>query len=61
LHRIFSYFAFFLGISFGLIGIIFLLQLVLPMWVTAIAAIQAIWWLAASTSLIVRSGKLAAE
>ena len=61
LHRIFSYFAFFIGISFGLIGIIFLLQLVLPMWVTAIAAIQAIWWLAASTSLIVRSGKLAAE
>ncbi len=59
LHRMFSYSAFFLGIAFGVIGMVFLLQLVLPMWVTAIAGIQAIWWLAASISLIARSGKLA--
>ena len=57
LHRIFAYLAFFIGISFGVIGMIFLLKLILPMWVTAIASIQAIWWLAASISLIVRSGK----
>jgi hypothetical protein len=55
LHRIFSYFAFLIGISFGALGMIFLLQLVLPLWVTAIAGVQAIWWLAASISLIVRS------
>ncbi|CAN5503259.1 hypothetical protein BH09BAC6_BH09BAC6_22670 [soil metagenome] len=59
LHRAFAWFAFFIGISFGVIGMVFLLELVLPMWVTAIAGIQAIWWLAASISLIVRSGKLA--
>ena len=59
LPRIFSCFALFIGISFALLGMIFLLQLVLPLWVTAIAGIQAIWWLAASISLIVRSGKLA--
>jgi hypothetical protein len=57
LHRIFAWSAFFIGISFGVIGVIFLLKLVLPLWVTAIAGVQAIWWLAASISLIVRSGK----
>jgi hypothetical protein len=61
LHRIFAWFAFFIGISFGVIGMIFLLELVLPLWVTAIAGVQAIWWLAASISLIARSEKLAAE
>jgi hypothetical protein len=59
LHSIFAYFACFIGISFAVIGAIFLLKLVLPFWVTAIASIQAIWWLAASISLIARSGKLA--
>jgi len=58
LHGIFAWFAFFIGILFGAIGMIFLLELVLPMWVTAIAGVQAIWWLAASISLIVRSKKL---
>ena len=59
LHHMFAYFAFFIGASFGIIGIVFLLELVLPLWVTAIAGVQAIWWLAASISLIARSGKLA--
>ena len=58
LPRIFAYFAFVIGISFGLLGVLFLLILVLPVWVTAIAGVQAIWWLSASISLIVRSGKL---
>ena len=57
LHQVFAYSAFFIGFSFTVIGIIFLLKLVLPMWVTAIAGIQAIWWLAASISLIIRSLK----
>ena len=61
LHRLFAYFAFFIGISFGIIGMVFLLELVLPLWVTAIAGVQAIWWLAASISLIARSGKLAVK
>jgi hypothetical protein len=61
LHRIFAWFAFFIGISFCVLGMVFLLELVLPMWVTAIAGIQAIWWLAASISLIARSGKLELE
>lgn len=61
LHWIFAWSAFFIGISFAIIGMIFLLELVLPLWVTAIAGIQAIWWLAASISLITRSNKIAAD
>jgi hypothetical protein len=61
LHPIFAWLAFFIGISFGIIGMIFLLELVLPLWVTAIAGVQAIWWLAAAITLIVRHGKLASE
>ena len=57
LHPIFAFSAFLIGISFGVIGAVFLLKLVLPMWVTAIASVQAIWWLSASISLIVKSRK----
>jgi hypothetical protein len=41
------------------IGAIFLLSLTLPAGVTAIAGVQALWWLAAAIALIVRSGTIA--
>ncbi len=59
LPRIFGYLAVLLGLAFAGLGVAFLLTLVLPVWVTACAGIQAIWWLAASISLIKRSGKIA--
>jgi hypothetical protein len=31
-----------------------MLVLTLPLWVTAIGAVQAVWWLAAAITLIVR-------
>jgi hypothetical protein len=40
--------AIFMGILFAILGIVYLFVLVLPFWVTAIAGIQAIWWLIAS-------------
>jgi hypothetical protein len=40
--------AIFMGILFAILGIVYLFQLILPFWVTAIAGIQAIWWLMAS-------------
>lgn len=61
LHRSFAYFAFLIGISFGIIGVVFVLQLVLPLWVTAIAGVQAIWWLGASVSLLFRASRLTVE
>jgi hypothetical protein len=56
--RIFGYLAILLGLAFATLGIIFLFELVLPTWVTAFAGVQAFWWLAASISLITRSGKI---
>jgi hypothetical protein len=53
----FSWLAIFMGILFAVLGIVFLLDLILPIWVTAIAGIQAFWWLASSILLIVRTGK----
>jgi hypothetical protein len=38
----------FMGILFAILGIVYLFHLILPFWVTAIAGIQAIWWLTAS-------------
>jgi hypothetical protein len=53
----FSWLAILMGIVFAVLGIVFLLHLILPLWVTAIAGIQAFWWLASSIVLIVRAGK----
>jgi hypothetical protein len=57
LPKWFSWTAIFVGILFAVLGMVFLLQLILPVWVTAIAGIQAFWWLASSILLIVRTGK----
>src|SRR5450432_349617 len=57
LPKWFSWLALLMGILFALLGIVFLLHLILPFWVTAIAGIQAFWWLASSIVLIVQSGK----
>ena len=58
LPKSFGFLAIFLGLLFGALGIVFLLQLVLPVWVTASAGLQALWWLAAAIALIARTGKI---
>lgn len=57
LPRVFGYLALILAAAFAALGIAFLLTLVLPGAVTAFAGIQALWWLAAAITLILRSGK----
>jgi hypothetical protein len=58
LSRIFGYLAILLGAAFGILGMVFLTTLILPIWVTAFAGVQTLWWLSASISLIMRSGKI---
>jgi hypothetical protein len=53
----FSWLAILMGLLFAVLGIAFLFDLILPLWVTAIAGIQAFWWLGSSIALIVRAGK----
>lgn len=55
LPRWFSWSAMLIGVLFAMLGVIFLLQLVLPLWVTAIAGIQAFWWLGAAVMIIVKT------
>ena len=55
LPRLFSWLAIGMGIFFGILGIVFLFHLILPIWVTAIAGVQAFWWLASSIIVVVRS------
>jgi len=56
---VFGYLALLLATAFAALGVIFLLSLTLPGPVTAFAAVQALWCLAAAVTLIVRSGKIA--
>jgi hypothetical protein len=58
LPRVFGYLALLLATAFAALGIIFLLRLTLPNAVTAFGGVQALWWLAAAITLIVRSGKI---
>ena len=58
LPRLFGYLALLLAIAFAALGIIFLLSLTLPGPVTAFAGVQALWWLAAAITLVVRGGKI---
>jgi hypothetical protein len=58
LPRLFGYLALVLAIAFATLGVAFLLNLTLPAGVTAFAGVQAIWWLAAALTLVVRSGRL---
>ncbi|MBS1503346.1 MAG: hypothetical protein JST32_14855 [Bacteroidetes bacterium] len=55
LPKAFGYLAVLLGLAFTTLGIVFLQVLVLPMWVTAFAGVQAIWWLAAAITLLVKT------
>jgi hypothetical protein len=56
LPAVFGYLALLLGAAFAALGAAFLLTLVLPATVTALAGVQALWWLAAAITLIVRGG-----
>jgi hypothetical protein len=55
LPRIFGYSALLLGLAFAILGVAFLYNLILPSAVLAFAAVQIVWWLAASIVLIIRS------
>lgn len=57
LPRLFGYLALILAVAFATLGVAFLRSLILPSAVTASAGIQAVWWLAAAITLIVRGGK----
>lgn len=59
LPRLFGYLALLLATAFAALGIIFMLRLTLPDAVTAFGGVQALWWLAAAITLIIRSGKIA--
>jgi len=58
LPRVFGHLALILATAFASLGVIFLFSLTLPGPVTAFAGVQALWWLAAAITLIVRSGKI---
>jgi hypothetical protein len=58
LPRLFGYLAILLAVVFESLGMIFLLTLTLPAEVTAVAGIQALWWLAAAITLLIKSKKL---
>jgi hypothetical protein len=47
-----------LAAAFAALGVIFMLRLRLPDAVTAFGGLQALWWLAAAITLIVRSGRI---
>ena len=54
LPAVLGYLALVLGAVFAILGVVSLFSLVLPSAVTAFAAVQAFWWLAAAIVLIVR-------
>lgn len=58
LPRLFGHLALVLGTVFAVLGAIFLLRLTLPSAVTALGAVQALWWLAAAITLIVRGEEI---
>src|SRR5215467_9519461 len=60
LPRIFGYLALILAAAFAALGAAFVLRLELPAWVTAFAAVQGLWWLAAGIALMIRSASLSA-
>lgn len=61
LPRILGYLALILAAAFAGGGVFFLMNLVLPDAVTASAAVQPLWWLAAAITLMVRSRRIAEE
>lgn len=59
LPKIFGYLAMLIATGFAGAGVYFLMYLTLPDAVTASAAVQPIWWLAAAITLMARSRKIA--
>src|SRR5215469_18528433 len=60
LPKIFGYLAIILAAAFAALGAVFMLRLELPAWVTAFAAVQGLWWLAAGIALVIRSASVSA-
>jgi len=58
LPRLFGYLALVLAACFATLGVVFLLRTTLPGPVTGFAGVQALWWLAAAITIIVRSGRI---
>jgi len=58
LPRLFGYFALALAAIFGALGAAYMLRLTLPGFVLGLAGVQALWWLTAAITLIVRSGRV---
>lgn len=58
--RVLGYLAIALGAIFALVGMASLLTLALPASITSLGSIQALWWLAAAFSLLLRSRKIVA-
>lgn len=56
--RILGWVAIALGAFFFVLGITSLMNLSLPVWITAMGAVQSVWWLAAAITLLARSGKI---
>ena len=54
---LFGYVVLLLAVVFAALGVILLLTLTLPDAVTALAGVQAIWWLATAITLVARNGK----
>jgi len=59
LPRVLGYLALILAAAFAVVGVATLSTLVLSAAVTALAAVQALWWLAAGITLLVRARDLA--
>src|SRR5262245_46897454 len=59
LPKALGYLALLLATAFSALGAVFMLTLTLPSWVTALAGVQGLWWLAAAIALMIRSGHLA--
>jgi hypothetical protein len=57
LPRLFGHLAIALAILFFALGAIYMLTLTLPDPVTALGAVQALWWLAAAVALILRGNQ----
>ena len=58
LPRLFGYLALALAAIFVTLGAVYMLRLTLPGFVLAFGGVQALWWLAAAITLIVRSGQV---
>ena len=58
LPRLFGHLALLLASVFAVLGVIFQLRLTLPSAVTAFGGVQALWWLAAAITLIVRGEEI---